>query len=88
MEFWLVFIAIITGLFSIGRLLWPDPDHSVSVRSEKILGEWRDQLSGTGLIGAIQRLLYFVVYILYFPYNNPVAGLIVSGILLAAVALI
>lgn len=84
-DFWLVFSALVFALFSVGRLFWPDPDNSVSERSEEQLRKLRKELAGPGIIGILQRLLFLVIFLFYFPYNKPMAGLAISGLLIAAV---
>lgn len=88
MDFWLIFLALVIALFSIGRISLPDPDNSLSERSEEQLKQLQIELTANGIVGILYRAIYIIIYISYFPYNHPVAGLGISGLLIISVVFI
>lgn len=62
-DFWLFFPALVIALFSVGRLVWPDPDNSVSERSEEQLKQLRIKLSGKGIVGVLRKIVFAIVYL-------------------------
>jgi hypothetical protein len=82
-DFWLFFFALVIALFSFGRIFWPDPDRSVTERSEKQMMQLKINLSKKGPMEGVRRLTYWVICIFYFPYANPEAGIFVSILLVA-----
>jgi hypothetical protein len=81
--FWLFFFALVIALFSFGRLFWPDPDKSVTERSEKQMLQLKINLSKEGRLLSVRRLGYWIVYIFYIPYANPALGIAISVTLIA-----
>ena len=81
-DFWLLFIALLYALFSVGRLLLPDPDRGLGDRSSLELRRLREALSTRGSMGILAGLLFSIICLFYFPYHRPWAGLTVSALLL------
>lgn len=88
MDFWIIFVALVIALFSIGRLFVPDPDGSLSKRSEEQLKQLQTDLMTGGIDNILRKIIYAVMYISYLPYVYPVAGLVISGLMIISIVFI
>ena len=87
MDFWIIFVALLIALFSIGRLFTTDPDNSLSKRSEEQLKKLQTDLM-TNEVGIFRKIIYAIMYISYLPYVYPMAGLVVSCVMIMSIVFI
>jgi len=66
----------------------PDPDNSLSKRSEDQLKQLRTDLTKNGMTGIFRKVIYTIMYIFYFPYTYPATGLAISVLMIISIVFI
>lgn len=86
MAFAAAFLGLLSLLFALGSLLWPDPDGSLDRKNHDEFHKMLKASEGSSPMALLHKLFVPVIVVFYFPFLKPGAGIAI-GITLLGVAI-